>query len=80
MPVVPTRAVDDVAGGLAEALNGHPDTDLTGMTFGVGETYLMLLGPHGETGWCWCQATMEDCPNKILGETHQHPHHRVRPN
>lgn len=72
--------IDESAVGIRDALNNHPDYMLPRMLFVDDETHLILIGPHGQTGWCWCQATMEDCPNKVGGETHQHPSHRERPN
>lgn len=40
--------IDVVADGLAEALNGNPDYAMAHMVIFEGETYMMMLGPHGQ--------------------------------
>lgn len=40
-----------------------------------GEAFIVLIGPHAlaDSGFCWCQPTLEWCPS---GGAHKHVVHR----
>lgn len=62
-----------VARMLVDALDELGDTDLNYPVQQVGPAYLMMIGPHSEHGFCWCQPSMESC---LSGQVHKHPVHR----
>lgn len=60
-----------VARRVALQLDGRDDQCL-GSLIQLGQAFVLMIGDHGETGFCWCQPSMVPCES---GASHSHPEH-----
>jgi len=63
---------DEMADNIVKALNGKSDLVLNEPLTAIGSACIILVGPHADDGFCWCQPKMLFC--RDCG--HKHPVHR----